>query len=68
MSQQTRERLAYDDPASFTEMSADCRAVQAALTGPLTSAARDLSAEQPKHDIDVPEAASRLASAIYGDA
>jgi hypothetical protein len=61
-------RLAYDDPSTPTEMRADCLAVQASLTRPLTAAARDLSREQPKRDIEVPEAAARLAHAIYGDA
>ncbi|MFC7494790.1 MULTISPECIES: hypothetical protein [unclassified Nocardioides] len=63
------QRLAYDDLSSPAEMSADCAAVQAALTRPLTAAARDLSREQAKRgEIEVPEAAARLARAIYGDA
>ena len=60
-------RLAYDDLATPAEMSADCRAVQAALTDPLTAAAGRLSQEQPKSAIEVPEAAARLARAIYGE-
>ena len=61
------ERLAYDDPATPAEMGADCRAVQAALTLPLTVAARDLAGEQTKRaEIDIPAAAARLAAAIYG--
>lgn len=63
------ERLAYDDLSTPAEMSADCRAVQAALTRPLAVAARELSREQPKTaEIEISEAAARLARAIYGDA
>jgi hypothetical protein len=58
-------RLAYDDPASPADMSADCLAVQASLTRPLSAAARDLAREQPKTaGIEVPEAAARLARAM----
>ena len=65
----TAQRLAYDDPSTPAEMGADCLATQAALTRPLAAAARDLSREQPKAAaIEVPEAAARLARAIYGDA
>lgn len=63
------QRLAYDDPSTPAEMGADCLAVQAALTRPLAAAARDLAREQSKTgEIEVPEAAARLARAIYGDA
>ncbi|WP_028645771.1 hypothetical protein [Nocardioides sp. URHA0020] len=60
-------RLAYDDLSSPAEMTTDCLAVQASLTRPLTAAARDLSQEQGKRDIEIPAAAARLASAIYGE-
>ncbi len=61
-------RLAYDDLATPAEMNADCRAVQAALTGPLTAAAGRLSQEQAKRaEIEIPAAATRLARAIYGE-
>ncbi|GAA4721796.1 hypothetical protein [Nocardioides conyzicola] len=60
-------RLAYDDAATPAEMRADCLAVQASLTRPLAAAARDLAQEQPKSGIEVPEAAARLARAIYGE-
>ena len=64
----TAQRLAYDDLSTPAEMGADCLAVQAALTQPLAAAARDLSREQAKAgEIEVPEAAARLARAIYGD-
>jgi hypothetical protein len=61
-------RLAYDDAATPAEMHSDCLAAQAALTRPLAVAAVRLSQEQPKHGIEIPEAAARLAHAIYGDA
>jgi hypothetical protein len=60
-------RLAYDDLASPAEMNADCLAAQASLTRPLAAAARELSQEQSKRGIDIPEAAARLAHAIYGE-
>ncbi len=63
----TTQRLAYDDPSTPAEMSADCAAAQAALARPVRAAAARLSQEQGKHDIEVPEAATRLARAIYGD-
>ena len=63
----TDARLAYDDASSPAEMRLDCLAAQAALTRPLDAAPRDLSREQPKPaGIEVPEAAARLAAAIYG--
>lgn len=68
MSPVESQRLAYDDPSTPAEMRADCLAAQAALARPLRAAAGDLSREQPKHAIEVPEAAARLARAIYGDA
>ena len=61
------QRLAYDDPSTPAEMEADCLAVQAALTRPLAVAARELSQEQAKTGIEIPEAAARLARAIYGE-
>ena len=57
-------RLAYDDPSTPAEMGMDCLAVQAALTRPLHAAALDLSTEQGKRGIEVPEAAARLAAAM----
>ena len=60
-------RLAYEDLASPAEMTADCLATQASLTRPLAAAARDLSQEQTKSGIEIPEAAARLARAIYGE-
>jgi len=60
-------RLAYDDLASPAEMNADCLAAQASLTRPLTAAARELSQERAKPGIEIPEAAARLARAIYGE-
>jgi len=62
------ERLAYDDASTPAEMHSDCLAAQAALTRPLAVAAVRLSQEQPKPGIEIPEAAARLAHAIYGDA
>lgn len=60
-------RLVYDEPSTPAQMRADCLATQAALTRPLAATARDLSREQPKAaQIEVPEAAARLAAAIYG--
>ena len=61
------QRLAYDDASTPAEMNADCLAVQASLTRPLAAAARDLSREQTKSTIEVPEAAARLARALYGE-
>jgi hypothetical protein len=60
-------RLAYDDASTPAEMQADCLAAQAALTRPLAAAAVRLSQEQPKQVIEIPAAAARLASAIYGE-
>ena len=61
------QRLAYDDLTSPAEMNADCLATQASLTRPLAAAARELSREQAKTGIEVPEAAASLARAIYGE-
>ena len=61
------QRLAYDDASTPAEMHSDCLAAQAALTRPLAAAAVRLSQEQPKRDIEIPDAAARLAHAIYGD-
>ena len=58
------QRLAYDDLSTPAEMGADSLAVQASLTRPLTVAARDLIREQPKRDIEISEAAARLAGAM----
>ena len=59
------QRLAYDDPSTPAEMSADCVAVQASLARPLTAAARDLARERTKRgEIQIPEAAARLARAM----
>ena len=58
----TSSRLAYDDPSSPAEMTLDARAVQAAL--PLRTAARNLSREQGKPQIEISEAAARLAGAL----
>jgi hypothetical protein len=61
----TDARVAYDDPSTLAEMSADCRAAQDALAHPLTVAAHELSREQQKHaEIEVPAAAARLAAAL----
>jgi len=57
-------RLAYEDPSTPAEMAADGLAVQATLTRPLTAAVRDLSREQSKRDIEISEAAARLAGAM----
>ncbi len=59
-------RLAYDDASTPAEMRIDCLAAQAALAGPLAATARELSREQPKvAQIEVPEAAARLARALH---
>jgi hypothetical protein len=64
----TSGRLAYDDLTSPADMRADCVAVQASLTQPLAAAASRLSQEQPKRaEIEISEAAARLAGAIYGE-
>jgi len=67
-------RLAYDDPATPEEMRADCRAAGANLH--LERAARavarpapslyfeDYPRELPKRDIEISEAAARLAGAL----
>jgi hypothetical protein len=49
-------------------MSADGRATQAALAWPVRTAAAQLAQEHGKQSIEVPEAAARLARAIYGEA
>ncbi|GAA1152828.1 hypothetical protein [Nocardioides aquiterrae] len=64
----TAQRLAYDDASSPAEMTADCLAAQAVLARPVRAAAAQLAQEQGKHDIAIPEAAARLARAIYGEA
>jgi hypothetical protein len=64
-------RLAYDDPATPAEMSADCRAAQAALGWPATTIQPllderdDLGREAPKRgEIEITAAAARLAGAL----
>ena len=59
------DRLAYDDPATPTEMGTDALATLTAL-GWVPSAYVPREATK-RGEIDVPEAASRLARAIYGD-
>jgi hypothetical protein len=77
----TYHRLAYDDAASSTEMTIDCRAVELALHLPerQTDAERAARAvvtpapsilfddypEVAKPSIEVSEAAARLAAAIH---
>ncbi|HEU5035914.1 MAG TPA: hypothetical protein VFT70_02835 [Nocardioides sp.] len=61
---QSSGRLAYDDAATPAEMSADCRATQAALAWPVRAAAAHLAQEHGKQTIEIPEAAARLARAI----
>ena len=74
--QQPGPRLAYDDAATPQEMSADCRAAgdrlrlgraaEAALSGPRPSLDfEDYPREVPKRDIQVSEAAVRLADALH---
>ena len=60
----TAQRLAYDDASTPAEMSADCRAAQAALAWPVHAAAARLAREQGKQSIEIPEAAARLAGAL----
>jgi hypothetical protein len=76
--------LPYDEAATATEMSADCRIVEETLHLPVrpTSAERtaraaqrpapsiryeDYPREVAKPTIEIDEAASRLAAAIYAD-
>jgi hypothetical protein len=60
----TPTRLAYDDLASPAEMGTDAIATMTALGWvPSTYVPR----EAAKREIEIPEAASRLARAIYGD-
>jgi hypothetical protein len=59
-------RLAYDDASTPADMRADCLAVQETLARPLADAASRLSAEQVKRaEIEIPEAAARLAGALH---
>lgn len=67
MTSPSAARLAYDDASTPAEMTADCLAAQVALAQPVRSAAARLSREQGKQQVEVPEAAARLARAIYGD-
>ena len=62
----TYERLAYDDASSTTEMSRDCAAVLRAAARPVPSIRYDdYPHDLPKPNIEVSEAASRLAAAIH---
>ena len=74
--QQPGPRLAYDDAATPQEMSADCRAAgdrlrlnraaEAAVSGRRPSLDfEDYPREVPKRDIQVSEAAVRLADALH---
>ena len=57
-------RLAYDDTSTPAEMGSDALAVLTSLGWvPSTYVPR----EAAKRDIEIPEAAARLARAIYGD-
>ena len=58
-------RLAYDDPATATEMSADCRAVEAALRLPPPSIRFEDVPSDLEPTVDIDEAAARLA-AVFG--
>jgi hypothetical protein len=68
-------RLAYDDPASPAEMRADCRAVGESLRlrraaraalGPAPSILfEDYPRELAKPEIEISEAAARLAGALH---
>ena len=67
-------RLAYDDLAEWQQMSADCRAVgenlglaraaRAAVTPAPSLHFEDFPREVPKRDIQISEAATRLANAL----
>ena len=60
------QRLAYDDPATPAEMSADCRAAAAALRRPAPSIRfEDYPQELPKREIAISEATARLAAALH---
>jgi hypothetical protein len=59
------QRLAYDDLSSPAEMSADCRAVAAALRRPAPSIRyEDHPREVPEPGIEIPVATARLAAAL----
>jgi hypothetical protein len=63
------ERLAYDDASTSTEMTADCRAVEAALVRAAVRPApsiryEDYPREVGKPTITVSEAAARLGAAV----
>jgi hypothetical protein len=68
-----RPRLAYDDPATPAEMQADCRAVGEGLERAARAAVRpapslhfeDQPHEVTKRDIEISEAAARLAGALH---
>lgn len=63
----------YDDLAAPADMQADCRATTARLEQAVRRATRpapsihfdEQPAERPKRDIEVSEAAARLAAALY---
>ena len=58
-------RLAYDDPSTPSEMGTDALATITALGWvPSTYTPREAS---KRGEIEIPEAATRLARAIYGD-
>ena len=64
------QRLAYDDAATSTEMTADCRAVEAALVRAAVRPApsiryEDYPREVPKPTISVSDAAARLGARLH---
>ena len=69
---QERSHLAYDDSVSLAELSADVRAAGANLSLPTVFGTRSravplvdlVGREAPKRQIEVPEAARRLADAL----
>jgi len=77
----TYNRLAYDDAASSSEMTSDCRAVEAALHLPKRRSAAERTAaaavspapsiafedyrEARKPTVDVSDAAARLGAALH---
>jgi len=70
------ERHAYDDPSTPHEMYDDCRAVGLKLRYDRIAKAanrpapslrfEDFPADVPKREVEISDAASRLADAIYG--
>jgi len=64
------QRLAYDDAATSTEMTSDCRAVEAALVPAAVRPApsiryEDYPREVAKPTISVSEAAARLGARLH---